>query len=168
MPGRVSNRTSSARPSTTSHLSHKSSIPTLNSRASTASRISSPVVSVTDEGPSSHLRNQICAIFADSQRSTAGHRKLVVRLRKLQEECCYEPEQPISKKRGGKDAITEHFGEEVFNAEVGRCVLRVLCVKKTEGAGDRVVRLLGLFLKGASDKGGFISTKTKSIETDYG
>jgi len=74
-------------------------------------------------------------------------RKAAVNLRKVQEACCYEPVNPRKKQRD------EEFGEGEFNAEVGRCVLRVLGVKKSEPVGDRIVRFLGLFLKMASDKG---------------
>jgi condensin complex subunit 3 len=147
MPGRASTR--SARPSTSSHLSRKSSVPTLNSRRSTATRFSTPTVDVPDDGPDSELRTIICTIFADSQRTTVGHRKLVIRLRKLQEQGCYESHS--GKKKRSEDV--EHFGEEDLNAEITRCVIRVLGVKKAELVGDRVIRFLGLFLKHASDNG---------------
>jgi condensin complex subunit 3 len=147
MPGRVSTR--SARPSASSHLSRKSSVPTLNSRASTASRLSTPTTDVPNDGPESELRTLICAIFGDSQRTTAGHRKLVIRLRKIQEQCCYEP--PRGPKNRSEEV--EQFEEDGFNSEVGRCIIRVLGVKKAEAAGDRVLWFLGLFLKHASDIG---------------
>ncbi|KAL9114657.1 MAG: hypothetical protein Q9227_001335 [Pyrenula ochraceoflavens] len=146
MPGRISTR--SARPSTSSKISRKSSVPTLNSRASTASRVSSPLITPPQDGPSTPLRTFVCSIFGDSQRNTSGHRKLAVRLRKVQEECCYEPTESRNKKSG--HAI--EYGEEDFNAEVIRCAVRVLGVKRTEAAGDRVVRFLGLFLKAANEK----------------
>lgn len=141
MPGRVSVRSqrSSAVPA-------KSSAQTPKSRAPTTTRSSSHAVQIPDEGDSTSLRTHICDIFADAQRSTAGHRKLAVSLRKTQEACCHEPTKPRKQAR-------EEFGEEEFNAEVGRCVIRVLAVKKSEGAGDRTVRFLGLFLKHAGDRG---------------
>lgn len=141
MPGRVSTRTSTA-----SRLSRKSSVPTLGSRASTASRISAPTVVIPDEGPSNALRAQICTIFGDAQKTTAGHRKLVISLRKIQEACCYEPTKPG--KQGG-----DGFEEDDFNVEIARCVIRLVGVKKSEGVGDRIVRFLGLFLRHASEKG---------------
>ena len=141
MPGRVSTRNSTA-----SHLSHKSSTQTLASRRSTTSRVSSPTVLIPDEGPSSSLRTQICSIFADAQRTTAGHRKLVINLWKIQQACCYEPTNAKSKK-------SEDFGEDDFNVEVARCVIRLMGVKKGEGVGDKIVRFLGFFLKHASEKG---------------
>ena len=142
MPGRVSTRNSAA-----SHLSHKSSTQTLASRRSTTSRVSSPTAVIPDEGPSSSLRTQICTVFGDAQKTTAGHRKLVISLRKIQEACCYEPANPKSNKGGG-------FGEDDFNVEIARCVIRLMGVKKSEGVGDRIVRFLGFFLRHASEKGG--------------
>ena len=134
MPGRVSTRNSAA-----SRISRKSSIPTIKSTRSSAA-------SIPDEGPSTELRIKICTIFGDAQKSIAGHRKLVVNLRKIHEACCYEPQEPT------KDGI-DGFDENDFNAEVARCMIRVLPVKKTEGAGDRIIKFLGQFLRHAGEKG---------------
>lgn len=82
----------------------------------------------------------------------------MVNLRKIQEACCFEP--PETGKKGGKKSKGEEqedFDEEEFNAEVVRCVLRVMCVKKSEPVGDRVIRFLAIFLKHASEKGGVLS-----------
>src|SRR3954469_24430128 len=117
MPGRVS-ATRSAR--TSAAVSHKSSVQTLNSRASTASRVSSPYAEVPDETPENELRTQISSIFRDAQRTTASHRKLVINLRKIQEACCYEPTSSKKNKTGAED-----FDEEQFTTEFTRCVLRV-------------------------------------------
>ena len=68
----------------------------------------------------------------------------MVGLRKIQEACCY-----YQAKNGGGD----DFGEDDFNVEVARCVIRLMGVKKSESVGDRIVRYLGLFLRHASDKG---------------
>jgi condensin complex subunit 3 len=51
-----------------------------------------------------------------------------------------------------KNPLGDSSEEADFNAEVERCVLRVMGVRKAEAAGDRVVRFLGLFLKTASEK----------------
>ena len=72
----------------------------------------------------------------------------MVRLRKIQEACCYLPVQSKKLRLG----TAHNFGEEDFNAEVSRCALKVLGVKKTEPVGDRVIRFMGLFLKSASEK----------------
>ena len=136
MPGRVSTRKS-----TIAHISRKSSTQTLASRRSTAS----PTVNIPEEGPESSLRTQICGICSDAQRTTAGHRKLVVSLRKIQESCCYEPTKPVKSQEG--------FHEDDFNVEIARCVIRSMGVKKSEGVGDRMVRFLGFFLRYASEKG---------------
>lgn len=137
MPGRVPTRAS-----TMSRISRKSSTQTLNSRTSTTS----PTVVIPEEGPESTLRTQICSIFGDAQRTTTGHRTLVVSLRKLQESCCYEPIKPSKKGR-------DEFNEDDFNVEIARCVIRLMGVKKSEGVGDRIVRFLGFFLRHASEKG---------------
>ena len=134
MPGRNSIRTS-----TTSRSSR-------SSRASKTPRQSEPEVSPPDEGPVTPLRQSICTVFGDAQRSTAGHRKLVVNLRKIQEVCCYE-----SSGRGNR--ALEGFEEDDFNAEIARCVIRIVPIKKSETVGDRLVRFLGQFLRHASDKG---------------
>ena len=136
MPGRRTTRSSVA------SSPRKSQAP----RPSSSHRISTPQLSVPDETPSSELRIRICGIFADAQASTAGHRKLVINLRKVQGDCCYAPT-----KKGA--ARPEPADEERFNNEVGRCVIRLMGAKKSEGVGDKVVRFLGLFLKHASEKG---------------
>lgn len=144
MPARVS----SARPSRSSAaLSNKSSTLTLNSRASTTSRISTPAFEVPDEGEENELRTQISSIFRDAQRNTASHRKLVINLRKIQEACCYEPTSSKKQMTGAED-----FDEEQFTTELTRCVLRVMPVKKSESVGERSIRFIGLFLKHANEK----------------
>jgi condensin complex subunit 3 len=97
------------------------------------------------ETPASALRNQVCAIFRDAQRTTATHRKLAVNLRKIQESCCYEP---VSTKNPSED----QFDEKAFNHEFVRCVLRIMPVKKAESVGEKLIRFIGLFLRHASDK----------------
>ena len=157
----------------TAGLPRKSSVQALKSRLLT--RPSSLSAEIPDEGPHTHLRTQVCNIFASAQRDTTTQRKLVVSLRKIQEACCYEPVRPQLQKQRKKTKIAgqrgasagdgdggegegekeeeQSFGEEQFNEEVGRCVLRVLTVKKSEPVGDRVVKFLGLFLNYASEKG---------------
>ena len=116
------------------------------SRKSTSSpSIVVPIV-VPEEGPTSTLRTQICNVFSDAQKSAAGHRKLVVGLRKIQEACCYESTRP------GKLGQRE-FNEDNFNVEIARCVIRLMGVKRSEAVGDRIVRFLGFFLRHAGEKG---------------
>ncbi|KAL4978941.1 nuclear condensing complex subunit [Aspergillus desertorum] len=101
------------------------------------------------------LRRDVCAIFADAQRSTTGHRKLVVRLRKIQEVCCGIPQKSFKKDGSAEERLIpgeETIPEKEFNVEVGRCVLRILSIKKTEPVGDRILRFLGNFLTHASEK----------------
>ncbi|KAI9827692.1 MAG: hypothetical protein M1819_006893 [Sarea resinae] len=162
MPGRVSTRSTRTSVSTTSRasvVSRKSSTQNPSSRTLATSRTSATPAELPDEGPTSSLRTQTCVIFADSQRTTATHRKLVVSLRKIQETCCYEPVKP-------RKSTEEDFGEEEFNAEVARCVIRIMGVKKTEAVGDRVVRFVGLFLRHASEKDNELVPDSESDETE--
>lgn len=131
MPGRTSTR--------------NSAVPRV-SRKQSSTPVS--VSAVPDEGPTTTLRTSICGIFADAQKTTAGHRKLVANLRKTQETCCYEPQT-----RGKKGR--ECLGEEEFNTEIARCIIRVVPARKGEEPADRIIRFLGLFLRHASEKGRF-------------
>lgn len=133
--------------------------------AATASRKSSTQPStapanIPEEPPlpstSPQLRANVVAIFADAQRSIASHRKLVVRLRKIQENCSGIAKKEKKNKNNAENGPVGEAGgvaEKEFNIEICRCVIRVLGVKKTEGAGDRIIKFLGTFLKSASDKG---------------
>ncbi|KAL2062694.1 hypothetical protein VTL71DRAFT_5766 [Oculimacula yallundae] len=143
MPSRVS----TARSTRASAVSHKSSVQTLNPRASTASRISNPNIEIPEESPDNELRVQVGSIFRDAQRTTAGHRKLVINLRKIQEACCYEPTSSKKNKTGAED-----FDEDQFTEEFTRCVLRIMPVKKSESVGERAIRFTGLFLRHANEK----------------
>ncbi|TKA64966.1 hypothetical protein B0A55_09902, partial [Friedmanniomyces simplex] len=136
MPGRVAR---GGRASANSTVSRKTT-------SQPAGRNSSPATDAPDEGADSSLRRAVCIVFADAQKSTAGHRKAIVSLRRVQEACCYEP---VSQKKGKQ---TEDFDANDFNGEVVRCVLRVLPVRKSEPVGDRVVRFLGTYLSVASQK----------------
>ncbi|PGH20120.1 hypothetical protein AJ80_03688 [Polytolypa hystricis UAMH7299] len=66
---------------------------------------------------SSHLRANIVEIFADSQRSATGHRKLVVRLRKIQEVCCGLRFQSKKGEKQQEDAADISFSDEEGLAE---------------------------------------------------
>lgn len=153
MPSRVSTTRSTR---TSAAVSHKSSVQTLNSRASTASRVSSPYTNVPHESPDDELRIQVSSIFRDAQRTTASHRKLVITLRKIQEACCYEPSSNKNSKIGAGD-----FDEEQFTHEVTRCVLRVMPVKKSESVGERSIRFIGLFLRHANEKDNELATENE-------
>ncbi|KAG6001783.1 hypothetical protein E4U21_003800 [Claviceps maximensis] len=123
--------------------SRKQQTATLNARGS-ASRASSTAVKYVDT-PDTALRTKICAIFRDSQRTTATHRKLAVNLRKIHESCCYEPAERTS-------ATPNEFDEPAFNGEFVRCVLKIMPVKKSESAGEKCIRFVGLFLRHAHEK----------------
>lgn len=151
MPGRVAARSTSA---TTRRSSAQ---PSASGRAGSVTPSFAIPEEPSEPTSSPTLRRDVCALFSDAQRSTTGHRKLVVRLRKLQEICC-GISQKNSKK--GKDQDHEEAlipGEETqaereFNVEVGRCMLRILTIKKSEPVGDRILRFLGTFLSHASEK----------------
>ncbi|KAL8761371.1 MAG: hypothetical protein Q9184_002503 [Pyrenodesmia sp. 2 TL-2023] len=148
--------TTSARPSSASALPHKASSQKLKSRRTTTAS----AVDIPDEGPSTFLRTRICEVFSEAQKSTAGHRKSATSLRKIQEECCY-----VFPHVRGQKKQEEEFGEDDFNVEVARCVLRLMGVKKSEGVGDRLVKFLGLFLRRAADKDAALATETEADET---
>ncbi|KAF2702985.1 hypothetical protein K504DRAFT_485993 [Pleomassaria siparia CBS 279.74] len=144
MPGRTSMR--SSRTSNATDVS-KATTTTRAKRGSKSTRTSAHAVEIPDEGPVTSLRTQICHIFSDAQKTTATQRKLVVNLRKVQEACCYEAPEPKKNTRP-----EEEFDETEFNEEIWRCMVRVLPVKKSEPAGDRIIRFLGVFLKHATEK----------------
>ncbi|KAL4864498.1 hypothetical protein BDV12DRAFT_176037 [Aspergillus spectabilis] len=154
MPSRVSARSSSS-------TARKGSTQTNASSGRAGSATPSFAIPEEPATPEAipNLRRDVCAIFADAQRSTTGHRKLVVRLRKIQEACCGISQK--TSKKGSKDTETpaerlipgeETIPEKEFNVEVGRCVLRILTIKKTEPVGDRILRFLGSFLTHGSEK----------------
>jgi condensin complex subunit 3 len=147
MPGRPSVRASRA--AATEKSTRKSSATTTKSRAA-STRSSTQAIEIPDEGESTSLREQVCTTFADAQRGAVTQRKSAVSLRKIQELCCYETPNP--RKHAFAQNARDH-DEADFNEEVGRCVLRILVVKKSEPVGDKLVKFLGLFLKHSSDKG---------------
>ncbi|KAG5929376.1 hypothetical protein E4U42_006116 [Claviceps africana] len=140
MPAQVPGR-SARKPTATSR---KHSAATLNSRGSVASRASSTAVEYVDT-PETELRTKICAIFRDSQRTTATHRKLAVNLRKIHESCCYEPAESTG-------ATPNEFDEAAFNKEFVRCVLRIMPIKKSESAGEKCIRFVGFYLRHSHEK----------------
>ncbi|KAJ4993555.1 nuclear condensin complex subunit [Stagonosporopsis vannaccii] len=135
MPGRTSTRTTR----------------TTRTAAGTKSARSS-IIEIPDEGPVTSLRTRIVQVFSDAQKTTATQRKLVVTLRKIQEECCFEPPPTAKKGKKAQEEEEEEFDEKDFNHEIARNLLRVMNVKKSEAAGDRVIRFLAMFLKHASEK----------------
>lgn len=149
MPGRIASSVT------------RTSAPTAKRRVD---RTTSPTTNIPDEGPVTSLREAVCTLFTESYRTTNGTRKLVVNLRKIQEVCCYETT------KSKKQAIQEDFDEEEFNAEVTRCILRILPIKRSETAGDRLVRFVGLFLRHATDAGMLVSNlsvRAKTLNTTF-
>ncbi|KAF2743206.1 hypothetical protein M011DRAFT_451690 [Sporormia fimetaria CBS 119925] len=118
---------------------------TSNRKLAVRGRNAATAVEPPDEGPETLLRREICKIFSDSAKSIATHRKLGVHLRKIQEMCCWEQQNP---KREYINFM--EFTADEFEREVGRCIKRVLPVKKGEAAVDRIIRFLGEFLQRAN------------------
>ncbi|KAJ5947998.1 hypothetical protein N7466_001013 [Penicillium verhagenii] len=148
MPGRVAARSTSA---TTRRSSQQPS-------AGRAPSVT-PSFAIPDEPSlpeaSPNLRRDVCAIFADAQRSATGHRKLVVRLRKLQEICSGIARKKNKGNEQEEEIVIpeeETLPEKEFNVEVGRCMLRILPIKKSEPVGDRIIRFMDTFLAHASEK----------------
>lgn len=147
MPGRTSVRAS--RKAAATAIEDSPPAKTTRSRTTTSRTTTAPaVLQAIQESEATTLRNRICSVFADAQRSNSTQRKLAVTLRKIQEACCYEEDKPSKRVFGD-----EEYDESDFNEEVGRCVLRVLGIKKSEGVGDRLVRFLGVFLRMAGERG---------------
>jgi condensin complex subunit 3 len=119
---------------------------------------------------SPNLRRDVSAIFADAQRSTTGHRKLMVRLRKLQEICCgiYQKNKKGTDREQEEIVIPEEatVAEKEFNVEVGRCVLRILPIKKSEPVGDRILRFLDTFIAHAYEKDNELFASKEEEEDD--
>ncbi|OOQ88988.1 nuclear condensin complex subunit 3 [Penicillium brasilianum] len=163
MPGRVAARSTSA-------ATRRSSAQPSTGRAPSVT----PSFAIPEEPalPSSspNLRRDVCAIFADAQRSTTGHRKLMVRLRKLQEICCgiYQKNKKGTDREQEEILIPEEatVAEKEFNVEIGRCVLRILPIKKSEPVGDRILRFLDTFIAHAYEKDNELFASKEDDEDD--
>ncbi|SZE99917.1 unnamed protein product [Blumeria hordei] len=112
-----------------------------------ASGTTAPHVDAPEETTDSELRTRISTVFFDAQRNIAGHRKLVVTLRKLQEAC-----SPDTSHQHKKKNRVEGFEEDKFIDQFLRCSLHVLPVRKSENVGDRLIQFIGLFIKLAYEK----------------
>ena len=148
MPGRVC-----ARNTTSFGAPHASS-----THALTVSKSNASLRAATwEEAPTSALRTQICNIFNDAQKTTVGHRKLAVSLRKLQESCDHEPQRPSKSSQ-------EEYDENGFAMEITRCIVRLMSAKKSEAVGDRLVHFLGTFLQHAWEKGNVTPCEIREFE----
>ena len=155
MPGRTSVRANIRNRASDATVSRKSSTQTLKSTRASSARSSALAVQIPDEGEATSLREHIASVFSDAQRGAATQRKSVVTLRKVQEFCCYESTG------SRKHQLDQEYDEAEFNDEFGRCVCRVLGIKKSEPVGDRLVKFVGLFLKHASEKGALIGFSSR-------
>lgn len=94
------------------------------------------------------LQTAIAGVFAAAQKTTAGHRKLVINLRSTFEQCLNGTGVVGTTIPSGK-----YKGEKAFVNEFCRFLSRVLVVKKSEVVGDRCLRFADLFVRGILDKG---------------
>jgi len=94
------------------------------------------------------LQRTIATIFSQCQRTTAGHRKLVINLRSVLDQCV-----------AGTGAVGSTIGcdgrdgEKAFTRDFCRFVNRVLVVKKSEVVGDRCLRLVDLLMMNLLESG---------------
>lgn len=124
------------------------------SRAPRASRVPSkrarppPSASPSPVPEYNTLQAAIAGVFAAAQKTTAGHRKLVINLRSTLDQCL---------KGTGPVGITipsgKYKGEKAFANEFCRFLNRALVVKKSEVVGDRCLRFTDLFVRGMLGKG---------------
>lgn len=128
-------------------------------RAPRASRVPSkrarPAPSASPPPPSpppapdyNTLQTAIAGVFAAAQKTTAGHRKLVINLRSTFEQCLNGTGTVGTTIPSGK-----YKGEKAFVNEFCRFLNRILVVKKSEVVGDRCLRFADLFVRGILDKG---------------
>jgi condensin complex subunit 3 len=93
------------------------------------------------------LQDAIAAAFSSAQKTTAGHRKLVINLRSIWEQCATGTGLLGTPIGGGR------AGEKAFVKDFTGFLNRVLMVKKSEVMGDRCLRFVDLFVRGLLDKG---------------
>lgn len=80
------------------------------------------------------LRTLVAQAFQESQRTIASHRKLIVSLTNIQER-----------------AVAAELEDE-FNQTFCKCLNRILPVKRTEKAAERVVKLVEGFSRHIQEK----------------
>jgi condensin complex subunit 3 len=102
-----------------------------------------PEETAEDEAPEpySPLQKTIASVFNQAQKTTAGHRKLVINLRSIFDQCIQG-----TGSIGGTIGVQGRQGEKMFVREFCRFLNRVLVVKKSEVVGDRCLRLADLFI----------------------
>jgi len=100
--------------------------------ASATAQTEAPVVQTVTLSP---VQKTVQNAFSSAQNTTATHKKLVITLRTLQEDCA------------------NNGSEKEFKREFIKCLNRVLVVKKGEVVGDRVMRFCDLFVRHIHEKG---------------
>jgi condensin complex subunit 3 len=94
------------------------------------------------------ISTQLAPIFDQVQHTTANHRKNLVSLRKIQEQCSSITE-PTPK---GLKLI----GEKAFNTELIGMVNRILSIKKGEAVADRVVKFVAGYVAYTTEQGEWV------------
>ncbi|CCX12870.1 Similar to Condensin complex subunit 3; acc. no. Q10429 [Pyronema omphalodes CBS 100304] len=118
-----------------------------------------PEEAAEDEAPEpySPLQKTIASVFNQAQKTTAGHRKLVINLRSVFDQCIQG-----TGSIGGTIGVQGRQGEKMFVREFCRFLNRVLVVKKSEVVGDRCLRLADLFIANLAG----VETKSKKNAKD--
>ncbi|KAL7270925.1 chromosome condensation complex Condensin, subunit G [Rhizina undulata] len=107
-----------------------------------------PPTAPAEAQPYTPLQNAIATIFASAQKTTAGHRKLVVNMRSIFDQC-HQGTGPLGSTLEGGGG---QRGEKVFVKDFCRFLNRVLVVKKGEVVADRCLRFAEMFVRGALEK----------------
>jgi condensin complex subunit 3 len=102
--------------------------------------------------PYTPLEAALAANFTQAQKMTAGHRKLVVRTRKVFEQCVAG-----TGNLGSTIPKSGREGEKTFVRAFCRFLNRALVVKRGEVVGDRCLRYVDLFVKNLVEGSGEIS-----------
>lgn len=120
-----------------------------------------PEPSVEPYGP---LQTAVAGIFLQAQKTTAGHRKLVINLRAIFDQCL-SGTGPV----GSTIGVNGRKGEKLFAQVFFRFLNRALVVKKSEVVGDRCLRVADMFVRNLvqdPEKAKKTATKEKDAQSD--
>lgn len=98
------------------------------------------------------LKTAVPIVFDQAQTSAATHKKNCVALYKLQSASA-EVTETVG--RGKKDAEVRLIGERAFTEVFMDMLNRVLIVKKSTPAADRIVKFVSSYVKFLNEKGPF-------------
>ncbi|CAG8487553.1 10782_t:CDS:10 [Ambispora gerdemannii] len=114
-----------------------------------------------NKNPLRSLSTTIPQVFQDCQKSTTNHRKNVVTLHKIQEQCSaadsvqiYGNGEGSSRSAATSSAVktkrvslTKENGEHAFNQEFVRNLNKLLAFKKKDPCTERVIKFVGSFVQ---------------------